>query len=136
MEYKLTFKNYTEALKENKLLGLKCNECGTISIPPKMTCRECSSTDMDIAELSGTGKVQTFTTIFVPPEGREAECPSVMGLIELDEGAWMTGNIIGVDPAKASMDLIGRKVKAGHKVLPGAKYSAGEMVSPTFDLVD
>ncbi len=38
MEYKLTFKGYNEALKENKLLGLKCQECGTITVPPKMVC--------------------------------------------------------------------------------------------------
>jgi len=136
MENKLTFKNYSDALKEDKLLGLKCNECSTITTPPKIACRECSSMDMDIVELSGKGKIQTFTTIFVPPEGRETECPYIMGLIELDEGAWVTGNIVGVDPEKASMDLIGRTVKMGHKVLPGDKYSAGEMVSPIFDLVD
>ena len=36
MEYKLTFKEYNEALKKNTLLGLKCKECGTITVPPKM----------------------------------------------------------------------------------------------------
>ena len=46
MEYKLTFKDYDEALKQNKLLGLKCNACGAITVPPKMVCRQCTDTDL------------------------------------------------------------------------------------------
>ena len=73
MEHKLDFKQYNEALKQNKLLGLKCKQCGTITVPPKIVCGNCASTDLDITELSGKGKIQTFTTVFVPPEGREGE---------------------------------------------------------------
>jgi len=32
------------------------------------------------------------------------------------------------------MELIGKKVKMGHKVFAGDKYSAGEGVSPLFRL--
>jgi len=46
------------------------------------------------------------------------------------------GNLDGIDPKAASMELIGKKVKMGHKVFPGDKYSAGEGVSPLFSLVD
>jgi len=48
MEYKLTFKSYNEALKTNKLLGLKCKDCGAITVPPKMACTRCTSPNMDI----------------------------------------------------------------------------------------
>ena len=126
--------SYNEALKTNKLLGLKCNLCGTITVPPKMVCRQCTSTDMDIVELSGQGKIQTFTTVFVAPEGREDECPYTIVLVELDEGPWIMGNLTGIDPSKATMELIGRRVKMGHKVFSGDKYSAGEASRPVFSL--
>ena len=132
MEYKLTFKDYSEALKKNKLLGLKCNSCGAITVPPKMVCRQCASPDMDIVELSGKGKIQTFTTVFVAPEGREDEVPYVIVLVELDEGPWIMGNLSATDPSNANMELIGRRVKMGHKVFPGDKYSAGDAASPLF----
>ncbi|MBA7675467.1 hypothetical protein ES703_83702 [subsurface metagenome] len=134
MEHKLTFNDYNEALKENKLLGLKCKECGTITVPPKMVCRQCASPDMEIIELKGRGKIQTFTPVFVAAEGREDEVPYIIVLVELDEGAWIMGNLTGVDPKEATMELIGKRVKMGHKVFPGDKYSAGESASPLFSL--
>lgn len=134
MECKLTFKDYNEALKKNKLLGLKCNSCGTVTVPPKMVCRQCASPDMDITELNGKGKIETFTTVNVAPEGREDECPYMIVLAELDEGPWIMGNLTGIDPNKATMELIGKRVKMGHKVFSGDKYSAGEAVRPLFSL--
>ena len=134
MECKLTFKDYNEALKKNKLLGLKCNSCGTVTVPPKMVCRQCASPDMDITELNGKGKIETFTTVNVAPEGREDECPYIIVLAELDEGPWIMGNLTGIDPSEATMELIDKRIKMGHKVFTGDKYSAGEMTRPLFSL--
>ncbi|MFC1913038.1 Zn-ribbon domain-containing OB-fold protein [Chloroflexota bacterium] len=134
MEYKLTHKEYSEALKENKLLGLKCQECGTITVPPKMTCQKCTSPNMEIVELKGEGKIRTFTTVNVAPEGREDEIPYAILLVELDEGPWLMGNLDGIDPTTTTMELIDKKVTMGHRVFPGDKYSAGEGASPLFTL--
>ena len=135
MEYKLTFKDYNEALKENKLLGLKCQECGTVTVPPKMVCRKCTSPNMEVVELKGKGKIQTFTTCNVAPEGREDEVPYVILLVELDEGPWIMGNLTGIDPKTTTVELIGKRVKmGGNKVFPGDKYSAGEGARPLFGL--
>ncbi len=132
MEYKLTFKEYNEALKKNKLLGLKCNSCAAITVPPKMVCRKCASPDMNIVELSGNGKIETFTTVYVAAEGREGEVPYIIVLVELDEGPWIMGNLGDVNPSKVTMELIGQRVKMGHKVFCGDKYSAGDGARPLF----
>ncbi len=136
MEHKLTFKEYSEALKEDRLLGLKCQECGAITVPPRITCSKCQGTELEVVQLSGKGTIQTFTTIYVPPEGREAEAPYVVVLVELDEGPWLMGNLGGVDPTKVTMDIIGKRVKVGHAIFPGDKFSAGELVRPLFSLED
>ena len=132
MEYKLTFKDYNEALKKNKLLGLKCKECGAITVPPKIVCRKCTSPNLDIVELNGKAKIQTFTTVYVTSEGRKDEIPYIIVLAELDEGPWIMGNLIDIDPNEATMELIGKRVKMGHKVFPGDKYSAGDGARPLF----
>jgi uncharacterized OB-fold protein len=136
MEYKLTSKQYDEALKQDRLLGLKCRACGVVTVPPAMVCRQCSSPDLEIIELKGEGKIRTFTTVFVAAEGREDEVPYTIVLVELDESPWLMGNLDGIDPTLASVELIGKRVKMGHKVFPGDKYSAGEGVSPLFILID
>jgi len=132
LEHKLTFKDYNEALKKDKLLGLKCRECGAITVPPKIACRRCASPDMDIVELKGTGEIQTFTTVNVAAEGYESEVPYTIVMVELDEGPWMMGNLVGIDPSKVTMELIGQRVKMGHRVFPGDKYSASDTARPLF----
>ncbi len=134
MEYKLTFKDYDESLKQNKLLGLRCQECGAITVPPKMVCGKCASPALDIVELSGKGEIQTFTTVYTAPEGRQDEVPYVIVLVELDEGPWIMGNLVDIDPRQATMELIGKRVTMGHKVFPGDNYSAGDAARPVFSL--
>jgi len=135
MEYKLLFKDYNDALKQGKLLGLKCRSCGAVTVPPKMACRQCAGFDLETVELKGEGKILTFTTVFVAAEGREAEVPYVIVMVQLTDGPWIMGNLEGIDPKTASMELIGKKVKMGVKVFAGDKYSAGESARPVFTLV-
>ena len=123
MDYKLTFNTYKNALKEGKFLGLKCNQCGAYIAPPRKVCNECGSEDMEIVPLSGKGEIQTFTVIFVPPEGFEA--PFVVAMAKLDEGPWVMGNVEGVNPSDVTTDIIGRRVTVGYKELLADKISAG-----------
>ena len=135
MEHKLIFKDYNEALQQNKLLGLKCASCGAITIPPKMVCSKCAGSDLEIIELKGSGKIKTFTTVFVASEGREEEVPYTIVMVELDDGPWIMGNLDGVEPEQATMDIVGKPVTMTHKVFLGDKYSAGEGARPLFSLV-
>lgn len=136
MKQILKFKEYNEALKKNSLLGLTCENCGGVTCPPKMVCQECAGTDLSVTELSGKGTIVTFTTAFVAAEGKEAEAPYVIVVVELDEGPWIAGNLIDIDPSKTTMDLIGRKVTMGHKIFPGDRYSGGEAARPLFSFTE
>jgi len=89
---------------------------------------------MDVVELSGKGEVQTFSTVFVPPEGREPEIPYTIVIVELDEGPWIMGNLTGIEPDKVTMEIMGNRVKMEHAVFPGDKYSAGDGARPLFSL--
>lgn len=132
--YKLTHIQYFEALKGNILKGLKCLDCGTITVPPKATCDECGSTNQEVTQLSGEGTIKTFTVIRVAPEGFKA--PYVVVLTQLREGPWLMGLLNSREPESATMELIGKKVKLGHQVVQHMKHTAGEGVVPLFALVD
>ena len=134
MDHKLTFNEYSEALKKNRLLGLRCLKCQTVTVPPRMVCRRCQSPEFDIVPLGGRGTIQTFTTVFVAAEGRQDELPYIIVLVELDEGPWLMGNLAGIDPGKTTMEIVGKRVTMSHRVFPGDKYSAGEGASPLFIL--
>lgn len=128
--YKLTHKQYYEALKENKLLGLKCHTCSGYTAPPKLCCDNCGSTELEIAELGGRGKIKTYTVVRVAPEGLKA--PYIVALVELEEGPWLMGNVGNVNIDEASIELIGKKVTIEHKTVTGMNYTAGEGVTPLF----
>ncbi len=133
MAYVLKYSDYAESLKEGKLLGLKCNDCGTYITPPKLVCVNCMSENLMKVEMSGKGEIKTFTIIRVPPEGFQSN--NMIALVELEEGPWMMGNIEGIIPDEATMELLGRKVSLGSKVISGDTYSAGERIALTFTLI-
>jgi len=127
MDYKLTFKEYNKSLKRGKLLGLKCNDCGTYTCPPKMACQGCGSTNLEVVEMKGKGKVVTFTVSYVPAEGRDAEVPYTVVMVELEEGQWLLGNLTDIDPNRVNTDLIGKQVQLGTRMksLPVDTYTSG-----------
>lgn len=143
VEYKLAFKDFNNALKKNKLLSLNCKACGKYTCPPKLTCHECGSTNLETAPLSGRGQIVTFTASYVTAQGREVEAPILVIMVELEEGPWIIGNLVGVDPNRASMELlIGKPVcLARTRMLPADQYAGGNEVKggiarPTFALFE
>ncbi len=74
-----------------------------------MVCGACASTNHEIVQLSGKGKVVTFTTSFIASEGRENEVPYTIVTVELDEGPWIMGNLVSMDSTDQlarNLDLI------------------------------
>jgi len=136
MKYTLTFDEYNKALKKNRLLGLTCTGCGEVITPPVMICPACYGKNLEITELKGEGIIQTFTVNFVAAQGRECEVPYTVVMVELDEGPWIMGNLVDVDPAVVNIDIIGKRVKMGEtigtRVFPGDAYSAGDAARPLF----
>jgi uncharacterized protein len=133
MELKFTVKEYLAALKENKLLGLKCKECGFITTPPRLSCRKCAGQDSDIVELSGRGKIVTFTSVYVATQSRHGKTPYIVVMVELDEGPWIMGNLSGTDPSTASMELVDRRVTMNNTLITGDKEPV-DGVAPLFIL--
>lgn len=124
MEYKLTFYDWRDGLKDGKLLGLKCNDCGTINCPPRKVCRECGGENQDIIELSKKGRIITLAVCNTLPAGFTG--PYVVAMAELDEGCNIMGNVAGIDPAEAGQELIGKEVEVGYKEIPGDFLTGGD----------
>ena len=136
MEARLFFKEYNENLRQGRLSGLKCGGCGELSAQPRLVCAKCGGQDLEVLELKDEGTIQTFTVNYVAAEGRESEAPYIVAIVELDDGPWVMGNIAGLKPEEATMDIMGRKVSMeGSAVFAGDRYSSGEAARPLFKLV-
>ena len=65
-------------------------------------------------QFSGKGKIYSFTEVSAPPEGFEDQIPYVLAIIDLDEGARLTAQI--VDAHKDDVK-IGSKVTSVFRVI-------------------
>jgi len=135
MSANLSVKEYLEALKHAHLKGVKCKDCGFITAPPRLSCRNCYGQNFEIVDLSGGGEITTFTTIFTPSEVRRGQGPYVVIVVELDEGPWIMGDLTGIDPTTASMELIGKRVKLSDVPMVDQEELEGDP-APVFELVE
>ncbi len=130
--YPLTFEEFKQGLAEGQLLGLKCVECGEGIVPPSAVCTACGSSRLERAAFAKKGKIRTFTVIRVGPQGFDA--PYVVALVELDDGPWVLGNVVGIDPERTGMQLVNEEVVISSKVVPPDSPETGiEGVVLTFE---
>jgi uncharacterized protein len=133
-KYPLTYEEFKQGLQEDKLLGLKCLDCGELLLPPGAVCTSCGSSKMEVNSFAKRGKIKTFSVIRVGPAGYVT--PYVVALVELQDGPWVVGNLTAFDSQKASMDLIEKEVSVGSKILPLDPAEPGqEGCVLTFELI-
>ena len=111
-----------EAVKQGKLLGIKCKDCGHIHTVPTVYCIKCQSPNLEIVELPITGKIYTYTVLpMVVPERFAEDAPYAWAVIELDDGSKVSGWIPYVRTGEELK--VGQRVKmvrAGYK--PGIVF--------------
>ena len=96
--------------QENRynLIGVKCGNCDKIYFPPKDMCSSCgrlSIGKMTQEQVSGKGKVVTFSVVHEGPETFKMQIPYIIAIIELDEGPCVTAQIVDCEPDKVSIDM-------------------------------
>lgn len=67
-ENRLSHERWEKALCEGTILGVRCEECDTVTATPKAACTGCGSRSLTVVELPETGVVYTKTTVEVAPE--------------------------------------------------------------------
>ena len=133
MQYPLTFEQYQEGLRNGKFMGLKCQKCNIYTFPAQMVCSSCGCRDLDAAEMKGEGIIRSFTVVRVAPEGLEPYY--TVAMVELDEGPWVTGNLLVPEPEETNMSIIGRKVRLGSQPYRATIGSEEEAYVLTFNLI-
>jgi len=82
---------FAQHLREGRLMGSKCQDCGHVTFPPRADCNECLSPNFEFTEYGGKGTVHTPTLITAPPAGFEEEAPYHIGVVDLEEGGRLLG---------------------------------------------
>ena len=84
---------------------LRCNTCGFFNHPPGPVCRRCLSRDLAPQQLSGRGRVETFTVNY--QQWIPGSDPYIIAWVSIDEqpDIRLTTNLVGVEPGDVRVGL-------------------------------
>ena len=99
---------WREIPKRYRMEASKCNKCGHISFPGRLICPECHAKDFESFNLSGKGTLVTYTIIRTAPTDFLDLAPYAVGIIELEEGIKIMGQIT---------DCVPEDLKIGEKLI-------------------
>jgi len=85
---------WREIPQRYRLEAAKCKKCGAISFPPRLVCPECKAREFESITLADKGKIITYTIIRVAPQPFVDQTPYAVGIVELDDGVRLTGQIV------------------------------------------
>jgi len=88
---------WREIPQRYRLEAGKCKRCGTIFFPPRVVCSACQFREFETIKLADRGKLITYTIIRVPPHQFTDQAPYAMGIVELDDGVKLTGQVVDCD---------------------------------------
>lgn len=96
---------------KKKILGVKCDKCDKVFIPPRKNCEKCFTDLSDKwVELSSEGEVVNFTVVRTDDKHHPKKAPYILALIKLGGADTAVAHIVeGVSPDDVK---IGLKVKA------------------------
>jgi len=96
--------DFIEYLNQGKIMGTRCKGCGLVFFPPRADCYQCLSSDMEWFEVSGTGKLVTYSKLEYAPVGFGDDLPYAIAI--LDYG---NHKVFG----RIASDLKGDEIKVG-----------------------
>ncbi len=116
------FSRFLEGLKNGKILGTRCENCGRVLIPPRIFCEWCFKDVDKWVEHPGTGIISTYSLSYIGTDPRvRFEKPVIVAVIWFDgtvkavnssrtvlHAAGMLHKVYGVDPEKVH---VGMRVK-------------------------
>ncbi len=113
---------FHQYLDEGRLMGARCSTCRDVFLPPRPMCPRCYQTAMEWTQLSGEGRLEGYTIIYVglpamAAEGYSRENPYCSGVVRLKEGPVITAQIVGADggmPEEIRADMALRTVFREH----------------------
>ena len=109
---------FWHGLANDQVIIQQCNDCQAWVFYPRSHCNHCLSPNLNWQEVSGLGKVYSFTIARRPTAPQFAdELPQLIAVVELNEGVRMNCVLVNVE---ADEIFIGMDVKAVFHRINGA----------------
>ena len=74
--------DFVDYLDKGKVMGTKCKDCGALYFPPRSDCSKCLDSNMEWFEVTGTGKLLSYSELKYGPVGFENDLPYTIALLD------------------------------------------------------
>jgi uncharacterized protein len=98
------FDFFYRGLEEQRLLVQQCGSCGLMRNPPSPACPRCHSLKWQPADLTGRGRIHSYTVHYHPPLPGFAT-PHPVVLVDMEEGVRFVGAMDGAPVANLAVGL-------------------------------
>lgn len=74
--------DFIDKLEQGKVMGTRCKECGLLFFPPRADCYQCLKSDMEWFEVTGKGKLLSYSKLEFAPVGFGDDLPYAIALLD------------------------------------------------------
>ena len=74
--------DFVDYLKKGKVMYTRCKDCGLVFFPPRADCYQCLTSNMEWAEVSGNGKLISYSKLEYAPIGFGDDLPYSIALLD------------------------------------------------------
>lgn len=93
-----TSKPFWDALRDETVLLQQCDDCSSWIFYPRTHCSNCLSPSLTWKEVSGAGRLYSYTVARQPTAPHfQDEVPQLIAIVELDVGIKLTSTLTEVD---------------------------------------
>lgn len=112
--------DFIDYLEKGKVMGTRCKKCGLKFFPPRADCYKSLDSDMEWFEVTGTGKLLSFSSLTFAPTGFAQDLPYTIAV--LDYGDYKVfGRIDSSIPVKELS--VGMAMKTAVHTLPNGHFN-------------
>ena len=74
--------DFIDYLEQGKVMATRCKGCDLVFFPPRADCYQCLSSNMEWFEVSGPGKLVTYSKLQYAPDGFGDDLPYAIALLD------------------------------------------------------
>jgi uncharacterized OB-fold protein len=74
--------DFIDRLEQGNVSGTRCKDCGMVFFPPRADCYNCLAGNMEWFDISGTGKLLTYSKLEYAPIGFDNDLPYTIALLD------------------------------------------------------
>jgi hypothetical protein len=74
--------DFIDRLYQGNVSGTRCKDCDMVFFPPRADCYNCLRSNMEWFDISGTGKLVTYSKLEYAPVGFDSDLPYSIALLD------------------------------------------------------